>query len=86
MEYFVLSVYDRCAGAYGRPVFALSRGAAIRSFQDEVNRSDDDNVMFRHVKDYDLFDLGTFDDQTGLFSKSSPVLLAVGAQLVLAPV
>lgn len=83
MRYFVLSVYDRAACAYGRPVFALSIGAAIRSFQDEINRVSQDNSMNGHAKDFDLFHVGEFHDDSGTFEGGPPALVAVGAQLLL---
>jgi len=82
MKYVVLSVYDRAAASYGRPVFALSLGAAIRSFQDEINRVDANNEMNRHPKDFDLYELGSFDDQTGEFDcDKGGTVVAIGGQL-----
>lgn len=84
MIYKVCGVFDRKAGAYGRPVFGLSIGAMIRSFQDEVNRVAPDNVMNAHAADFELYELGEFDDASGKFVQlSSPSLIAVGAQMVL---
>ena len=45
--------------------FVASEGVAIRQFQDEVNRESDDNQLYRHPDDFQLFYLGTFDDNTG---------------------
>ena len=42
-----------------------SEGVAMRQFQDEVNRESDDNQLYRHPDDFQLFYLGTFDDNTG---------------------
>ena len=42
-------------------------GVAVRSFADEVNRKSDDNQMFRHPDDFELWSLGGFDDETGEF-------------------
>lgn len=63
----VLSVHDVAADAFGRPVFAPAVGAALRSFQDEVNRVDANNEMNKHPGDFSLFHLGTFDDSKGTF-------------------
>lgn len=82
MKYIVLSVYDRAAGAYGRPVFSASVGASVRSFQDECNREAADNPMFAHAKDFDLYRLGEFDDASGRFtSLEMPEMIAQGAQM-----
>lgn len=62
----ICSVRDRAADAYGRPLFVPSVGVAIRSFSDEVNREAADNQMFHHSIDFDLYQLGTFDDNSGI--------------------
>ena len=45
--------------------YVASEGVAMRQFQDEVNRESDDNQLYRHPDDFQLFYLGTFDDNTG---------------------
>ena len=79
MKLVLCSVKDRAADAYGRPMFVPSVGVAIRSFSDEVNRSDSDNQLFNHPDDFDLYGLGEFDDNTGLFAlHEQPKLLSLG--------
>lgn len=82
MKMIVVSIKDRAADAFGRPFYVPSVGVAIRSFQDEVNRASEDNQMYQHPDDFDLFDLGSFDDNTGAFTlHESPVLLTLGKQV-----
>ena len=78
MKMVICSIRDSAADAYGRPFFLPSVGVAIRSFTDEVNRSSEDNQIYQHPEDFDLFELGEFDDTTGRF-----VLLDVHKQLAL---
>jgi len=61
----IVSVKDRAVDAYNRPFYVPTIGAAIRSFTDEVNRKESE--MQAHPEDYDLYDMGTFCDQTGTF-------------------
>ena len=68
----VVSVKDLAAQAFGRPVFVPTAGVAIRSFRDEVNREASDNDIFRHPADYELYQIGTFDDSTGLVEALQP--------------
>jgi len=68
MIQIIVAVKDRAAGAFGRPFFVPSVGLAIRSFTDEVNRDADDNQMNRHSDDFDLYDLGIYDDETGIIT------------------
>ncbi len=82
MKLVLCSVKDRASDAFGRPMFVPSIGVAIRSFSDEVNRSDTDNQLFNHPDDFDLFDLGTFDDSNGSFNlHETPVQIAIGKQV-----
>ena len=75
------AVKDRAADAFGRPFFCPTDGLAIRSFMDEVNRSGDDNQLYKHPDDFDLFRLGMYDDSTGLVETFGPVSLMLGKQV-----
>jgi hypothetical protein len=81
MKMIVCSIKDRAADAFGRPFYVPAVGVAIRSFQDEVNRAAEDSQIYQHPDDFDLFDLGIFDDSTGLFElHDAPTLLMLGKQ------
>lgn len=67
MKQVVVSVFDSAAGCFGRPVFTVSIGAAMRSFSDEVKKDNPDNPMFAHPEDFTLFRLGYWDDFNGAF-------------------
>lgn len=82
MKLVLCTVKDRAADAFGRPMFVPSVGVAIRSFSDEVNRDDPENQLNRHPDDFDLYELGEFDDNTGLFDlHEQPKLLSLGKQV-----
>lgn len=84
MKLILASVKDRAAEAYGRPMFVPSIGVAIRSFSDEINRSDTENQLYNHPDDFDLYEFGEFDDSTGLFNlHEQPKLLSLGKQVKL---
>lgn len=78
MKYLILTVRDRAAAAFGTPMYHMSRGSAIRGFADEVNRCAEHNMLFHHPEDFDLFELGTFDDSSGLFATGAPEQVCVG--------
>lgn len=81
MKMIVCTIKDRAADAYGRPFYVPAVGVAIRSFQDEVNRPSDDSQIYQHPDDFDLFELGSFDDGTGQFELfETPRLLMLGKQ------
>jgi len=82
MIQFICTVKDRAADAFGRPMFVPSTGVAIRSFSDEINRNNAENQLYNHPDDFDLYELGQFDDNTGLFSlHEQPKLLSLGKQV-----
>lgn len=82
MKYVVVCVRDRAADVYGVPVFVASLGSAIRSFGDEINREAPDNQMSKHPDDFDLFELGIYDDATGAFDCARlPKQVAIGKEV-----
>ena len=82
MQLVMCSIRDIVVGAFNRPYFLVSRGQAIRSFQDEVMRSSEDNPMYKHPADYELYELGKFDDQSGGFEVyAQPELIARGSDV-----
>jgi len=73
----LLALYDSAAEGYMRPFFSPSRGEAIRSFGDLVK--DQTHPVGQHPEDYTLFELATFNPQTGqLTVERAPVSLGNG--------
>lgn len=73
----VLAVMDSAVSAFNRPFFVPARGAGVRAFSDEVARKTPDNPMANHPFDFALYDLGTWDEESGIFeSKSVPERIA----------
>lgn len=66
---FVFSVKDLGAQCFSRPQFFDSVGRAQRAFMDEVNRpaapGGPSNDLFSHPDDFELYQLGEFDDSNG---------------------
>lgn len=71
----VVAVRDSAVGAFSRPFFVPTNGAAVRSFTDEVNRRADDNAMYAHPDDFELWRLCQFDDVLGEFVDQAPTCL-----------
>lgn len=79
MIVYVCAIFDSAIQAYGRPIWVNAPGQAMRSFTDEVNNPKQDTDLSKHPSDFDLFQLGTWDDSTGRFSQpAEPVLLIRG--------
>ncbi len=82
MKLLIVSVRDRSADVFGQPMFVTTKGGAIRSFGDEVNRRAEGNVLAAHPEDFDLYFLGTYDDSNAMFETVRPESVAVGKDLV----
>lgn len=82
MKYVIFAVRDRAADVFGTPMFGVSKGTIIRGFGDEINRKDPNNQLNKHPEDFDLYELGSYNDETGLFDCGSPRQVAVGKDLV----
>lgn len=82
MLYYIIAVRDRAADVFATPVCVANLGGAIRSFSDEVNRNDPANQYFNHPDDFDLFELGKYDDSEAVFQLlAKPRQIAIGKDL-----
>lgn len=66
MRLLMFSVRDSALNAYLRPFCVPAVGAAVRGFTDEVNRGDSE--MHKHPEDYELFQVGEFDEESGMIA------------------
>lgn len=77
----IYAVYDIKAQAYSNPFFLPHNGQALRGFSDHVQ--DEKSAVAKHPEDYKLYQLGTFDDVSGLFTAEKvPVFLANASDFV----
>lgn len=81
-----VAIRDVKSDAFNLPATVPSLGLAIRSFTDEVNRSDANNAMNRHPSDFSLYHIGQYDDSTGTLVPISPPTLLIEATQAKAPV
>lgn len=63
----VMCARDIKVGIFARPFFVNTVAQAVRSFQDEVQRKSPDNELSRHPEDFELFELGTWDEDRAAF-------------------
>jgi hypothetical protein len=81
MQLVIVAVKDRAADAFMRPFFVPTPAIAVRSFMDEVQRDAADNQLFHHSDDFDLYEIGIFDDSTGrITSHEDMKVLMLGKQ------
>jgi len=75
-------IRDTCVGAYQVPMFFVNSAAAVRALGDAVNRAKEDNAFYQHPEHYQLWHLGSFDDESGLFTPVAPVFVVDCQSLV----
>lgn len=61
----MFSVYDKKAECFSQPFFMKATGLALRGFCDMIN-SGEKNQYSAHPEDFDLYELGTWDEETGV--------------------
>lgn len=74
---------DLKAGMFGTPFFMAHAGQAIRAATDLG--SDSSTTVGRHPADFQLCEIGLFDDQTGQLSSVTPVVLGTVAAFLPVP-
>lgn len=79
----IVAVKDRAVEAFGQPFFVRHTNEAIRSFKEEINRSGSD--IGNHADDYDLYHLGTFDDESGTVVGNAGIELIVRGKDLIQP-
>lgn len=72
----VLSLRDTKAELFLQPFFVPTVGVAYRDIAREIARGGDGNQLALFTKDFELWQLGTFDSDTGVLdSAGSPLKL-----------
>nr|QJB19269.1 MAG: nonstructural protein [Microvirus sp.] len=77
MKFRVFAIYDDKAKAYLPPFIMPETGQAVRLFTDAVNNPQ--TQYFKHPADYTMFQIGEFDDNTGVLKPGGTHELVCGA-------
>lgn len=77
MELKSFAIYDVKAALYLQPMFFRRRQEAERSFALAANNPESD--FFKYAEDYSLFELGTYDEASGIMTSLVAPLLVVNA-------
>lgn len=78
MKTYAIVIRDTVANVHTQPVFTNSLGGAIREFGDRCKKKDGDLVGM-HPDHFELWTIGTYDDETGTMEPGERKQLAVGA-------
>lgn len=77
MKLKIFSIYDSKAQGYISPWCVPSTAFAVRIFSDDCNNPE--SAFWMHPEDYTLFELGSFDVETGNIEKQATPLAVVKA-------
>lgn len=81
MIYKTYAVFDSKIGTYARPFQMQTSGEALRSWMDIVN--DEKTQFYKHPEDFTLFELGSYNDDTGKFENHpTPVSIATAISVI----
>lgn len=82
MKMNVFAIKDKALNCYGPLFNSPTVESGIRTFRDVVLFGEENNRYRRSPQDYDLYLIGTYDDEKGELAASSPTLL-MSAEAVL---
>ena len=69
MIHKIYAIFDSKAEAYSLPFYYQHEGQALRTVIDWLN--DPNTPYAKHPEDYTLFDLGTYDENTGTITQDA---------------
>jgi len=78
MKVQMYAVYDAKLEAYMMPLFMQNKGAALRAWETTVN--DPSTQFSKYAADFTLFQIGEYDDSTGIVS-ALPAKISLGTAL-----
>lgn len=66
----VIAVYDKKIGLFDQPFIVRHNGEAIREW--DIVRKDDKTKFGKNPEDFDLFQIGSYDEVTGTIENLQP--------------
>lgn len=85
MLHIVLSIRDIKTDTYFQPQFVKSLGGFIRQLADEINSPQQPNsladTMSKHPEDFEVYRLGTWEDQDGAWTSEKQTQVCVISSL-----
>lgn len=74
----IYAVRDAAVEAFLQPFFSPTDASAVRSLTIVVN--DEKHEFYKHAADYSLWDLGDFDDTSGVLTPTVPIKRIVSCE------
>lgn len=83
MKKGIYSLLDTKACVYSTPFFVPNVAVLVRDLTDELKRvGGERNLLASHPQDFELYELGSFDDEVGEFVVFTPRLVLELVSLV----
>lgn len=82
MLYRITAIKDSASQQWAAPMFLPNTQQAVRAFMMEVNRQDNNNALFHHPEDFEMYYLGTYDSETATLTPEPMQIIARGKDLV----
>jgi len=71
----IFALRDQKIETFNQPIFLHTQGEAIRTLTDETKNAQ--SLFNKHATDFDLYELGTYDDQNASFTLHPQPLLVI---------
>lgn len=78
MIQLMFAIRDSAAETFHPPFCARAVGQATRDFQTQINRADEQNPLYKHPEDFELYQVGTYEDRAGVIQVTEPKLIMRG--------
>ena len=82
MKKIVFSIYDKKAGFFGPLMDYMKKGEVLRMFSDMVNEKARPSMVAKHPEDYELYQLGSYENVEGKVEGSNKVYIACGSDFI----
>lgn len=76
----VYAIRDAQVNSYSQPFYSPTHGSALRAFSDHVN--DPQSAPNKHPDDFNLYHLGTFNDETGQLVAVDPTRIGTALEYI----
>lgn len=80
MKLIMVAIHDSKSESFGRPLFVRAYGEAERSFSEVVNDGKSDYA--KHPGDFTLFEIGSYEDNTGVVTPVTPRSLGAAVTFI----
>lgn len=82
MSKCIVSLKDCATQSFGTPFVVNAPAQAVRSLRDEVNSKESTTDIRRHPEDFELYQIATYEEDTGIVTAMPPSLVCRAKDLL----